>query len=281
MIEAKTKKTHNPFKLIPWYGWVGAVIFIIFQIGLYKLGGFISERLVSSHWSLCPKISAIDDAIPYCPYFFIQIYFLAYAFWFIAPLWISTGKKENFINFMIYGSIASFIGFFLFIFMPTWMDRIEEGLVLEDGSYGHLVESIKTPFTKFLAEAIIKMDTGKTGWNLCPSYHCMASALCAFGVMRVKQHHLGTRIGFEIMAVLVFLSTVLVKQHYFVDIIGGIGVATIPYLFTRFVWHPGEKIMLNNPLFLQAKHLTKRDVNKAEDAQETTKAEMKKELEKK
>ncbi|MCQ3914262.1 MAG: phosphatase PAP2 family protein [Mycoplasmoidaceae bacterium] len=63
----------------------------------------------------------------------------------------------------------------------------------------------------------------------------MASALCAFGVMRIKEHRLGTRIGFEVMAVLVFLSTVFVKQHYFVDILGGVAVATIPFVLTRFV----------------------------------------------
>lgn len=257
----QTKKSKNPFKRIPWYGWVGAIIFIIFQIGLYKLGGFISEKWVSPHWSVHPIIPVIDDNIPYCPYFFIQIYFLAYAFWFIAPLWISTGKKENFINFMIYGTIASFIGFLWFIFMPTWMDRRAEGIL-------DLANNIKTPFTKFLVQSIIKMDTGDIGWNLCPSYHCMASALCAYGVMRRKEHHIATRIGFEVMAVLVFLSTVFVKQHYFIDIIGGIGVATLPFIFVRYIWHPGEKIMLNNPLFLQAKHLTRKDVKQAQKAEE-------------
>ncbi|MBQ0045585.1 MAG: phosphatase PAP2 family protein [Mycoplasma sp.] len=267
MIEQKVKKTRNPFKLIPWYGWVGAVIFIVFQIGLYKLGGFLSEKLVSPHWSVCPKIPVIDDAIPYCPYFFIQIYFLAYAFWFIAPLWISTGKKENFINFMIYGTIASFIGFIWFVLMPSVMNRTDHEVIINNlvVPAENLIEkakSIKTPFTRFLVQAIIAMDTGDLGWNLCPSYHCMASALCAFGVMRIKQHHLGTRIGFEVMAVLVFLSTVFVKQHYFADILGGIGVAAIPYLLTRFVWHPGEKIMLNNPQFLQIKRLKKSNKKK-------------------
>lgn len=254
------RKTRNPFKKVPWYGWVGAVIFIVFQIGLYKLGGYISEHLVAPHWSLCPKIDVIDNAIPFCPWFFIQIYFLAYLSWFLGPIFVSTGKKENFINFMIYGTIASFIGFIWFILMPTYMIRSQEPIDLE------MLKN--TPFTQFLVKSIIGMDGGEKAWNLCPSYHCMASALCAYGMMRRKEYHLASRISFEVMGVLVCCSTVLVKQHYFIDIIGGLAVATIPFVLTRYVWHPGEKIILNNPLFLQAKHLTKKDVKQAEKAEE-------------
>lgn len=267
------KKTHNPFKKIPWWGWVGAIIFIVFQIGLYKLGGFLSENLVAQHWSVHPLIPVIDNNIPYCPYFFIQIYFLAYGFWFIAPLWISTGKKENFINFMIYGTIASFIGFFWFIFMPSYMNREAEGLL-------HLADDIKTPFTRFLMKSIISMDTGKIAWNMCPSYHCMASALCAFGVLKIKEHCVGTQVGFSVMAILVFASTVLVKQHYFIDIIGGIAVATIPFLIVRFAWKPGDKIMIKNPLFLQTK-ITKKDVEEAKEAKDIKPEEVKEIIEEK
>ena len=266
------KKSKNPFKKIPWYGWVGAIIFIVFQIGLYKLGGLISERFIAPLWSVHP-LTKIDDFIPYCPYFFIQIYFLAYAFWFIGPLVISTGKKENFINFMIYGTIASLVGFLWFIFMPTWMNRETEGLL-------NLADDIKTPFTRFLMKAIIEMDTGKMAWNLCPSYHCMASALCAFGVLKIKEHHVGTQVGFSIFAILVFASTVLVKQHYFVDILGGVAVATIPFLIVRFWWKPGERIMIKNPLFLNTK-ITKKDVEEAKEAKDIKPEEVKEIIEEK
>ncbi len=62
----------------------------------------------------------------------------------------------------------------------------------------------------------------------------MASALCAFAVLGRKEHKVATQVGFSIFAILVFMSTVFVKQHYFIDIIGGIAVATIPYLIVRF-----------------------------------------------
>lgn len=279
-IEQKAgKKTRNPFKAIPWYGWVGAIIFIVFQIGLYKLACFFAQN-IANHWKVNPKINAIDNAIPYCPYFFIEIYFLAYGFWFIAPLWISTSKnKENFINFMIFSTIASFIGFFWMFLMPTWMNRTDHEIWGVAGeNLINKAAAIKTPISRFLMQSIIEMDTGDIGWNLCPSYHCMASAICAFGVLRRKEHHIGTQIGFGVMAILVCMATVFVKQHYFVDILGGVGVAAIPYVFICYIWHPGEKIILNNPLFLTARHLNKKDVSQAKEAKDTTKSEYKKKL---
>lgn len=249
------QKKPSGFKAIRWYGWVGAVIFMIFQLGLYKLAGIFVQQ-ISLFYSINPKIIVIDDAIPYLPYGFIEIYFLSYLFWFITPLWISTSQnKSNFINFMVYSTIASVAGFFWLILMPTWMNRTDH---IIDGVAGenliNKASEIKTPITRFLMQAIITMDDGDKGWNLCPSYHCMASALCAYGVLKRKEHCIGTQIGFSIMAILVFMSTVFVKQHYFVDIFGGIAVATIPYVIIRFGYHPGEKIMLNYPRFLEIKY---------------------------
>lgn len=253
------KKTHNPFKLIPWYGWVGAIIFMVFQLGLYKLGCFFAQQ-VANHWKVCPKVPVIDDGIPYCPYFFIEIYFLAYGFWFVGTLWISASRnKANFINFMIYSTIANFAGFIWMILMPTWLNRTDHviwGVPGED--LINKAAAIKTPITRFLNQAIIKMDTGDIGWNLCPSYHCLASALIAFGVLKRKEHCIGTQVGFGIMAILVCMATVFVKQHYFVDILGGVGTAAIPYVIISYIWHPGEKIILDNPTFLDLKRKNKK-----------------------
>ncbi|MCQ3907394.1 MAG: hypothetical protein MJ219_01175 [Mycoplasmoidaceae bacterium] len=93
-----------------------------------------------------------------------------------------------------------------------------------------------------------------------------------FGLLQQKQHHIATRISVYVMSFLIVCSTVLVKQHYFADVIGGLGVAVIAFLIIKFT-KVGERIMVNNPLFLKTKHLTKTDVVKAEDANESTKSE--------
>lgn len=273
MIEEKAKKQkRHHFPRIPWYGWVGAIIFLGLHLGLYKLGCFISEKIISEYWSVCPKIDPIDNGIPYTPYFFVEIYFLSYIFWFIVPLIVSTGKKENFINFMIYSTAAYIVGFIWLILMPAYMNRTTE----ED--LPNKIEQIKTPVTKWLAELILKMDgNSDIAWNLCPSYHCLSSALCAYALIKEKNHHIATRVCVYVMAFLIVCSTVLVKQHYFADVLGGLGVATIAFLSIKFA-KVGERIMVNNPLFLKTKHLTKTDVVKAEDANETTKEERKEQI---
>lgn len=114
------------------------------------------------------------------------------------------------------------------------MDCQAEGIIVSTAN-------IKTPVTKFLMQAIIMMDTGDIGWNPCPSYHCMASALYVYAVLCRQEQKNATQVGFNVIAVLIFASTVLVKQHYFIDIIAGMGVATVPYLFVVYLWKPGEK----------------------------------------
>ena len=276
MIEEKVKKhKQHHFPRIPWYGWVGAIIFLGLHLGLYKLGCFISEKIISDYWSVNPKIPGIDNGIPYTPYFFVEIYFLSYLFWFIVPLIVSTGKKENFINFMIYSTSAYIVGFIWLILMPSYMNREADEHLTQK------IADIKTPVTKWLAELILKMDGNSAiAWNLCPSYHCLSSALCAFALINEKEHHIATRICVYVMAFLICCSTVLVKQHYFADILGGVGIATIAYLPIKLC-KVGERIMVNNPLFLKTKHLTKTDVIKAEDANEATKTEREEQIKKK
>lgn len=113
---------------MPWYGWVSTLLLFGIQRAFYRLAPFISNAMGANNWAFAPKIP-FDDSIPVIP-FFVIIYILSFVFWFILPLVIAKKtKKENFINFCIYMFASLFVGFIIFSFAPTYMDRAAEGLM--------------------------------------------------------------------------------------------------------------------------------------------------------
>lgn len=65
----------------------------------------------------------------------------------------------------------------------------------------------------------------------------MLSTLSYLGVMRRKEIPLWFRIYSLVTALLIYCSVVFTKQHYVVDIFGGIAIALVFYfLSTRFQW---------------------------------------------
>ena len=63
--------------------------------------------------------------------------------------------------------------------------------------------------------------------NLFPSMHCMLSWFCSKAAYRMKQISKKTAIINTVFSVLVLASTVLTKQHVFVDVVGGVLVTEI------------------------------------------------------
>ena len=65
--------------------------------------------------------------------------------------------------------------------------------------------------------------------NLFPSIHCMASWFCCIGIRRDKKIPVWYKIVSVMIAVLVFVSTLVTKQHVIVDVIGGVVVAELTW----------------------------------------------------
>ena len=65
--------------------------------------------------------------------------------------------------------------------------------------------------------------------NLFPSIHCMASWFCCIGIRGDKKVPVWYKIVSVMIAVLVFISTLVTKQHVIVDVIGGVAVAELTW----------------------------------------------------
>ena len=215
---------------VPKWGWIFGIVYFGLQYGMYRLGDLLSRVLGTISGAVCPKIPFIDDRIPLIPVFAV-IYLFSYLFWIFGPVAVSLTKKRNFVNYIVGLSLAYIIGFLFFVFMPTYMDRAAEGLM-------HVAEG--PGLFNGLLRTIYAADGSNLAFNLFPSYHCLISLYCYLGVRRQPEISKGFRIYSLVMAALICMSTVFTKQHYFIDIVGGLAISIICYIIVNKI-DPGKK----------------------------------------
>ena len=220
----------NKIKAIPWWGWLSGVLLFLLQRVLYSGGVYLSELIGTSEHALCLKIPVIDDMFPLVPVF-VVIYLYSFLFWLVAPAVVSLTPRRNYVNYLIGFVIAQLIGFVFFVFVPTYMDRVEENLFVLIDKPGLFNEMLKV---------VYEQDGGNMAYNLAPSYHCLLSAYAYLGIRKQETISKGFRIYTLIMAIIICLSTVLVKQHYFIDIVTGVGFAVISYMMIEKL-DPGKR----------------------------------------
>ncbi len=209
--------------MIPWWGYIMGLVLFGLQYAVYRLGDALSRGFGTINYAWCPKIPVIDDAIPIVPFFAI-IYLLSYALWIIGPIAASLTSKKNIINYIVGYTIALFVGMIIFIAAPSSMDRQAAGLITQMNEPG---------FLNSLLKLIYGNDGGQYGFNLFPSFHCLVSIYCYFGVRKQKEIPLWYKITVLVLTFFICLSTVFTKQHYFIDIPAGLGIAIIVYIIVE------------------------------------------------
>ena len=156
----------------------------------------------------------VDDRIPFFAPFII-FYILAYVQWIVNYLLIAREGKTFCYRF-IYGDVISkLFCLVFFLFFPTTLVRPEVT--------GHSV-------CDQLVRLVYQMDAPV---NLFPSIHCLESWCCIHAALRMKKTPRWYLPATIVMSLCVFASTLLVKQHVFVDIFGGILVFEAGYYLAR------------------------------------------------
>ena len=178
----------------------------------YLLGFFLMEHLVPSgcdYWvSWCP----LDDRIPFCEWFV-----LPYCLWY--PLLLGTGLLLMFrdvpgLRRYAWFMIAGFGFSILFcIHFPNGQDLRPDAFPREN-------------FCTWLLGRIYAADTNT---NVLPSMHVIGSAAAVIAVFRSVPNR-RWRWPVLIVAVLVTVSTVLVKQHSVLDVLAAF-VLCVPLWF--------------------------------------------------
>ena len=211
-------------------GWITGIVFFAAQYGIYRLGNWLSVVFGTVAWAIEPKIPVLDDLFPVMPFFALP-YLLCYLLWIIAPAVASLTKRRNYINYLCGLTLAYLIGFLIFFLMPTYMDRAREGLMNHAAGHG---------IFNWMLNVIYSADGSEKAFNLFPSFHCMISAYCYLGIMNQPEVTKGYRIYTLVFAVIIVLSTLFTKQHYFIDCVGGIALAGGCYLLMKRL-DPGSR----------------------------------------
>lgn len=165
----------------------------------------------------------IDDMIPFCKYFLI--FYVTY-YWFPElQLWLLSYKdKRKFYRLLISISIACLICNVCFLIYQVKMVRPD---VSGNDIFSVLVR--------------VMYDIDKEALNCFPSIHSLMGTAMVIGVVKTKNFSKGFKLLSCIIGVGCVLSTVFIKQHYFIDMIVGVMLMILTYVMVLYV----DKKLLN------------------------------------
>lgn len=197
-------------KIIPTYSIIPLLSVVLVNYIVYYCTRPLTQQMI--HHSM---LTAVDMLIPFVPEFII-IYWIAYVQWCVGYIVLSRDSRQLCYSILSAEIAAKLICMVVFIIYPTTMQR---------------ADITGTDFFSMLTKLTYSCDAPD---NLFPSIHCMESWLCFRGTTKMKHKHkeLFCVLSF-IFALLVFASTLFVKQHVFLDIFGGVAAAELGLLIAR------------------------------------------------
>lgn len=191
------------YKILPRYAFVPLIGCILINAITYFGTRIITTDMYHYDFSI-----GLDDMIPFTP-FMITFYILAYVSWFVGFVVIGRESRKVCYEVCVAEQIAKLMCLIAFIAIPSTIIRPE---VVGNGLF------------EWLTKLIYQLDSAD---NLLPSIHCLENWVCFRGAMRCKKVGTGYRIIMFISAILVFASTLMVKQHVFLDVVAAIAVVEI------------------------------------------------------
>ncbi len=199
----KNRQKYRRKKLIPVYGIVPLLLAVLWNTLAYNGARWIaSER---EHYNI---ETMLDKQIPFIPWT-LAIYFGCYLFWAVNYFLIARQEKEQVYRFFTADAISRLICFCFFVLFPTTNTRPE---IVADG---------------FWNQAVLWLYSIDAADNLFPSIHCLVSWFCFLGIRGSKKIPKWYQYLSCGIAICVFLSTLMTKQHVLWDVAGGVILAEI------------------------------------------------------
>ena len=159
--------------------------------------------------------SSLDDKIPFIPLFIIP-YNMWYPFIIICYYFVYRNSKDKFKRLISVTIFALLITYACFILYPTRINR-------------PVVDSFNSLETLILY-ITYKLDVPV---NCFPSGHCLLSFITIYFVVFDKDMNKYFRIFAGVINIIIILSTLFVKQHVIIDVLGAFTIATILFINNR------------------------------------------------
>ncbi len=175
-----------------------------------------------------PVKCELDGMIPFNEFFLIP-----YLFWFLNivlvlgyTLFFDTACFKSTMKFFIITYLSAIVIYFIF---PT-----EQNLRPSDFVRDNFLTDFMREFYEF-----------DTNTNVCPSIHVMGALACLASTLHSKNlNKLYIQIPAVIVAILICISTVFLKQHSVIDIVAALPICLVAYLisFRSYRVKPHKKL---------------------------------------
>ncbi len=205
------------------YGhWLYALI-----LPLYLAGFFIEEHFIDGSAPYLVSYMPIDAHIPFCEWWYI-FYVLWYPLLGGVGLYLAFRDPKGFKRYMTYIGVSFFTALLLFALFPNGQDLRPD---LDTLGRENL-------FTRLIGV----LYASDTNTNVCPSLHVVGSLAAWFAVLhndRLRRTR-WVPIVVGVLACLISISTVMIKQHSLLDMIVGVPYAL--FLYRLLYWSCGRVI---------------------------------------
>ncbi len=183
----------------------------------------ILEEVHVDEYYIVPE--TIDHLIPFFEWFIIP-YMLWFVYMVSVGMYYLVKEEKAFEKYMLTMWIGFFLALLFISFVPT-------GQELRPDVFPR--ENIAT----FIVAFIYDFDTNT---NVFPSMHVIGSITVGVSILQSEslKNNLPIKIASTIMCILIVAATVFLKQHAFVDILGGIVFYIVAYILASFItkkWH--------------------------------------------
>lgn len=178
------------------------------HVTLYCIAVFINKFLAHKGMNV---ITAIDYYIPTLTFPFFMFYISYYVLLFLGPCFVGYKNEKTLNRYTTNLIISTTVGFLIFIFFPTYVDRscfpIDQNCIF----YKPLLLLYKADFN---------------GLAL-PSFHCLISWLVFIAIRQLRNIYITTKLLFFILCFGICLSTFFIRQHGFIDFPAAVLLAEI------------------------------------------------------
>lgn len=185
---------------------------------VYILCFFITEKLVPEGTQVWDPSIPADYNIPFVPQFII-FYCAWYVCLFAVGLWLMFKDGRGFSRYMIF-ILSSFMASLLFCLI------VPNGIDLRQPVEG----------TDIFSRAVVFLRQIDTPTNVFPSMHVIGSVGYVLGVFYTDTiKSVWIRALSVLVAVGICASTVFLRQHALLDIVGGLGFAFVAWVFVYLI----------------------------------------------
>ncbi len=153
-----------------------------------------------------------DDWIPFC-----ELFVLPYLLWFVClvgmHLYTLLYDVQSFKRMMRFIMLTYSVTILVYLLYPTCQE-LRPAVFARDNL-----------LTRFMA-AFYRFDTNT---NVCPSIHVIGSLAVLFTALDCRRLGAASKAGIAVLAVLMSLSTVFLKQHSLIDVAAALPVCLLAY----------------------------------------------------